>query len=118
MTDDQLPEREEENGLVAPVPRLVKRGFEVRLPDADQPVMAEHEPDAQEEVQRHVGHARHGKQVVVVMEINDVISMPLNLLPQQKYKLDDAETSTHYQVNGQLGFPRALMEVVYTWMRN
>ncbi|KAK6976808.1 hypothetical protein BgiMline_023257 [Biomphalaria glabrata] len=67
VADDQLPEGEEEDGLVAPVPRLVERGLKVRLPDPDQPVVAEDEPDGQEDVERHVGHPRHGQEVVVVV---------------------------------------------------
>ena len=76
--------------------------------------MAEHEPHTEEYIQRHVGHARHRQQIVVVMEIYDVISVPPNLLPQEEDELEDSETSTDDQVDREFGLARTLAQVVHT----
>ena len=114
VADDELPEGEAEHRLVAPVARLVQGGHEVRLPDVEEPVVAEGEPDAEEDVEGDVGHAGHGQQVDVVVQVAQVLLVPLHLLPQQEEQLDDAEAASHHQVDGQLGLHGTLVKVVDT----
>lgn len=114
MADDELPEGESEDRLVAPVAGLVQGRPEVGLPDVEDPVVAEGEPDAEEDVKGDVSHARHGQQVLVVVQVAHVLLVPLDLLPQQEEELDDAEAAADHQVDGQLGLHGAIVQVVDT----
>ena len=114
VADDELVEGEHEDRFVAPVSRFVQRGPEVRLPDVKDPVVAEGKPHAVEDVERDVGHPRHCEEVDVVVEVAQVLLVPLHLLPQEEKELDDAEAASHHQVDGQLGFHRAFVEVIDT----
>ena len=84
VADDELVEGEHEDRLVAPVSRLVQRGPEVRLPDVKDPVVAEGKPDAVEDVERDVGHPRHCEEIDVVVQVAQVLLVPLHLLPQEE----------------------------------
>ena len=95
----------------------MERRLEVRLPDAHQPDVAEHEPHAQEDVERHGGHAGHGHQRVVVVEVEELVAVTPDLFAQQEQEFEDAETSAYSQVDGQLGFSGTFVEVVRTWGR-
>lgn len=100
VTGHELDEGEHVHCLVAPVARLVQQRVEVRLPDRQDPVVAENEPDEQEDAEKRLGELRRFRQndvTVVLVRVVDLVQ-PLvsprsHLFPQHGHEFEQTETA-------------------------